>query len=99
MLLERVAGLLVEPIGSDWAAYSPASGETTLLNDESAAILEVLSLGAATREQIYHLLAEDAGLPAAEVATILGPVWQSLLDAGLIRPIRPSADPSEVAVP
>lgn len=41
MKFSRVDGVLVEPLGPVWVAFSPASGETTLLNDESAAILEV----------------------------------------------------------
>ena len=34
--------MLVEPLGPSWVCYSPASGQTHLLNDESAAVLEML---------------------------------------------------------
>ena len=48
----RIEGVLIEPIGHLWAAFSPASGETILLNDESASILEVLESEAADTDAI-----------------------------------------------
>jgi hypothetical protein len=39
----RAPGVRIEPVGGAWAAFSPLSGETLLLNDEAAAILEVLT--------------------------------------------------------
>jgi len=82
---ERCAGLLLAPIGEIWAAFSPLSGETVLLNDESAAILEVLADGPLDLRSICETLANDAGLNAA---ALYGPVqdsWQLLMDAGLVQ--------------
>jgi PqqD family protein of HPr-rel-A system len=82
---ERVDGILLEPLGEIWAAYSPASGETTLLNNESAALLEVLSAGPVDEAAVCAALAEDCDLPAAELAVMVGCHWSRLIEAGLVR--------------
>jgi PqqD family protein of HPr-rel-A system len=81
----RVEGALVETVGHLWAAYSPVTGETTLLNDESAAILEVLDPGPAGTEQVCAQLGIDSGLSADELAPIVDASWASLIEAGLVR--------------
>lgn len=82
---ERREGVLVEAIGPVWAAFSPATGETTLLNDESAAVLEVLENGAASSEAICAELADDCGLGVASLAHVIEACWPRLIEAGLVR--------------
>jgi PqqD family protein of HPr-rel-A system len=84
-LVERVPGLCVESVGSGWAAFSPVSGETLLLNDEAAAVLEVLSDGPATRGTVCAALASDSGTPAAEIEERLAESWEQFVRAGLVR--------------
>lgn len=80
-----VAGTLVAPVGHLWAAFSPLSGETTVLNDESAAILEVLADGPRSLEDLCASLAADTGQPPDELAPIIEACWPRLIDAGLVR--------------
>lgn len=82
---ERIDGILVEPMGHFWAAFSPATGETTLLNDESASILEVLESGVSGTASICALLAADSGLPADSLVDIVLASWPCLIEAGLVR--------------
>ena len=82
---ERCAGLLLTPVGEIWAAFSPLSGETVLLNDESAAILEILANGPFDLRSICDGLATDAGLDAAALYQPVNDNWQLLMDAGLVR--------------
>jgi PqqD family protein of HPr-rel-A system len=80
-----VEGTLLAPVGSLWAAFSPLSGETTVLNDESAAILEVLAEGPRSMSDLCVSLAADTGQPADELAPVIGACWPRLIDAGLVR--------------
>lgn len=80
----RAAGVLVEPVGHLWAAFSQLSGETTLLNDESAAILEVLELGGSDTSGVCAALAEDSGLAAQQLVAAVEGGWPRLLEAGLV---------------
>ena len=87
----RVEGILVEPMGHLWAAFSPATGETVLLNDESASILEVLEeKGVADTAEISASLVVDSGLDVDALAAIVESAWPRLAEAGLVReqPIR-----------
>lgn len=77
--------VLVEPIGHLWAAFTPATGETSLLNDETASILEVLGLGAASTESVCSCLAADSGLDAAALTEMVETCWPRLIEAGLVR--------------
>lgn len=52
-------GVEVAAIGDVWAAFSPASGETQLLNDEAAAILEVLDESPRTPQEVAEAMAKD----------------------------------------
>jgi PqqD family protein of HPr-rel-A system len=81
----RVDGTLVEPIGHLWAAFSPATGETILLNDESASILEVLESGVADTASVCANLADDSGLDVQDLAVIVEAAWPRLIEAGLVR--------------
>ena len=80
----RADGVLVEPIGHLWAAFSPLSGETTLLNDESAAILEVLESGASNPSGVCAALADDGGLDPQQLVAAVAAGWPRLLEAGLV---------------
>ena len=80
-------GVRVEAIGDVWAAFSPVSGETILLNDTSAAILEVLAEGAQDLAFVAEVLARQVALPRAEVSALLREHWPKLLQAGLVRPV------------
>ena len=80
-----VAGVLLEPLGEVWAAYSPLSGETVLLNDTSAAMLEVLSGGALDSECVCALLAADTGQEQALIRDVVDGCWMTLVSAGLVR--------------
>jgi len=86
----RTEGVLIEPFGHLWAAYSPASGETILINDESASILEVLETGqVAETGAISRTLAADSGLDANDLAVLVEACWPRLIEAGLVRELRP----------
>jgi PqqD family protein of HPr-rel-A system len=80
-----VSGVLVESLGTMWVAHSPISGETSLLNDESAAILEVLREGPDHPASVCAALSQDSGLPAEQLAPLVAAHWPQLLDAGLVR--------------
>ena len=86
-----VAGVLLEPLGELWAAFSPLSGETVLLNDVSAAILEILSEGQLDSEGVCALLAADTGQDPSIVYDVVGGCWTSLVNAGLVRVCASSA--------
>lgn len=81
----RVGGALVEPVGHLWAAFSPLTGETALLNDESAAILEILEAGPADAGSVCAQLGADSGLSADELMPVVAASWPSLIEAGLVR--------------
>ena len=81
----RVDGVLVEPVGHLWAAFSPATGETGLLNDESAAILELLESEPMGTEAICAILASDSGLTVASLVELVDASWPRLIEAGLVR--------------
>lgn len=88
----RTEGTRVEAVGSLWAAYSAASGETALLNDESAAILEILDQGPAATGQVCQQLASDCRVAAHELTEIVEVCWSRLVDAGLVRELPSTAD-------
>lgn len=88
----RTIGARVEPVGHLWIAFSAISGESALLNDESAAILEVLEAGPAATKGVCAALSADSGLSAAELHDTVEASWPRLIDAGLVRalPAKPS---------
>lgn len=81
----RVEGALVEPVGHLWAAFSAATGETALLNDESAAILEILEPGPASTAQVCAQLSTDSGIAVEVLLPIVEASWANLAAAGLVR--------------
>jgi len=86
----RTEGILVEAVGPLWAAFCPTTGETVLLNDESASILEILQPGAADLSRIALALADDIGITAESINDLLDACWPGLIEAGLVReaPLR-----------
>jgi PqqD family protein of HPr-rel-A system len=81
----RTEGVLLEPVGHLWAAFSAATGETALLNDETAAILEVLEPGQSeSSASIGAALAADIGVQADELAAVVEACWPRLIEAGLV---------------
>lgn len=87
----RVEGLLIEPVGHLWIAFSPASGETALLNEESIAILELLEQGSATVEDIVAALAASCEEEPASLQSLVADSWSGLVDAGLVREVAQAA--------
>lgn len=85
-----VDGVRVEALGDAWAAYSPLSGETLVLNTEATALLEHLSGGAADEAAVSAALALDAGADPAEVKEALRHTWGQLTGAGLVEAIAAS---------
>lgn len=90
---ERVPGLRITSLDDEtWAAYSPVSGETHLLNETAAAIVELLGeCGLMSADEVCAALARDSGLSAGAVATTLGDVWSTLQRSGLVRAIAAAA--------
>lgn len=84
----RAEGILIESIGHLWAAFSPANGETALINDESAAVLELLGFGPGDTAAISTTLATDSGLAVEVLAKAVEACWPRLVDAGLVRELR-----------
>lgn len=84
LVYERARGLRVEPVGESWAAFSPLSGETLLLNDEAAAVLEILSDGPAQLNTVCAELARDSEVSAIEVQARLDESWEHFVRAGLV---------------
>lgn len=80
-----VAGVSVQAIGNVWAAFSRTSGESLLLNDEGAAILEVLAHASASADEVIDVLAADSGVDRNEIAATLADCWSQLVQAGLVR--------------
>lgn len=81
----------VEPVGAVWAAFSPASGETLLLNDTSAAVLEILAHGPVDTATVAAALAADQSVSMEQIAPLLEECWPGLVAAGLVRRIASSA--------
>jgi PqqD family protein of HPr-rel-A system len=85
----RGDGVLVEALGYLWVAFSPASGESVLLNDEAASILEVLESGTASTASICATLSDDSGIDAHALFDIVEACWPRLVGAGLVRRLCP----------
>ncbi len=81
-----VPGVLMEPLGEAWCAFSPLSVQTHLINDTSVAILEHLqAAGHATVADLCALLAEETGQPATEAAAMVAGALNTFVLAGLAR--------------
>lgn len=71
-------------MGDSWVAFSPLSGETMVLNDESAAIIEVLSESPASIESVCATLAADLGESPQALMPRIAPHWSQLIESGLV---------------
>lgn len=91
-MFAAVGGVQVAQVGQLWAAFSPLSGETVLLNDASAAILEILADGPRSQADVCECLASDTDQPADVLASIVESCWHSLIDPGLVRRMPPGPD-------
>ena len=80
----------MQPVGSLWAAFSPVSGETQLLNNEAAAFLEVLLEQPRSLEDAATVLARESGLLVDQVLPLLADAAVELTAAGLIRERLPA---------
>ena len=85
---ELVDGILFEPVGHVWATFSPATGETSLLNDESVSILEVLGTGPADTIGVCAALVENGDESATALEGLVAQCWPQLVEAGLVRELR-----------
>jgi len=81
----RVDGILVEPVGHLWAAFSPRCGETALINDECAAILEVLENGPSDTEEVCAALVKHLDLDSKALQEVIEASWPRLIEAGLVQ--------------
>ena len=81
----RTEGIVAEPIGDLWAVFCPTSGETSLLNNESMAVLEVLEAGPAGTAAICGALAEDSGESIEALQGLIETCWAQLVEMGLVR--------------
>lgn len=88
-MYRRRAGVVVEPVGDVWAAFSPVSGETCLLNNECAAVLEVLADGVASTAQVAAQLAQDTGDDSSALLVLIDNAWAVLIDGGLVQKLPP----------
>ena len=84
-------GLVVAPLGDTWVVFSPLSGETMVLNDETAAILEVLREEPGDVATVCDTLAAELGLESSDLATSIGASWTQIIEAGLITEIAQTA--------
>lgn len=80
-------GVAVAAIGEAWAAFSPASGDTQLLNDAAAAVLEVLEESAGTLQDVALVIASDVDQPLDAVEGSLQGAFSLLQAAGLIEEV------------
>ena len=87
----RPEGVLVEAVGHLWAAFTPLSGETSLLNNECAAILDVLLAGPASTEEVCLRLAADSDLLPTEMFEAINASWGQLVDVGAVRRVGDSS--------
>jgi len=88
----RAPGVRVEALagdgGDEWVAFSALSGETHLINETSAAIVDLLDEEVpASIDSIVDRIVGETGLPHDEVRLLLADAWELLLHGGLIRAV------------
>ena len=79
-------------MGQLWAAFSPLSGETTLLNDEGAAVLEVIAHRALAQKEVCQQLALDTDQDEAALVDKVRGCWARLIESGLVEHFSSDAD-------
>jgi hypothetical protein len=80
-----VDGIRVHLLGDCWAAFSPASGETVLLNTEAAALLEGLSESRGDIDAAVSAIARDCGVDSSILVEHLQAAKRQLIENGLVR--------------
>lgn len=85
-------GVRVEALDESWAAYSPVSGETLLLNTEAAAILDVLGDGSITEAGLAAVLASEVETPIEVVSRSVSAIWPQLITAGFVQTLSSTID-------
>ncbi len=88
---QRRDGVLIESVGHLWAAFTPISGETSLLNDECAAILDVLLEGPADTTEVCVRLAADCELLASDIHETVEASWRQLVEVGAVERVGDSS--------
>lgn len=85
---EAVPGAEWVALGEEgFAAFSPESGETHLLNAECVEILERLrERGAQTTAEVVESLMADYDADPQQLLSDIEANWRVLLDSGLVRP-------------
>ncbi len=78
------SGLLMAPLGEVWVVYSPLSGETMVINNETAAILEVLRERPGSLASVCEELAVEVEMEPADLANTIAGTWAQIVEAGLI---------------
>lgn len=71
-------------MGDLWVAYSPLSGLTTLLNTQSAVILEMVGFEGAALSAVASELAESTGDDLVRIECMVRAHLPDLEDAGLL---------------
>jgi len=84
----RSHGLRLESLGDTWAAFSARSGDTLQLNNEAAAVLEVLAQGASSARDVAESLAQETSTDPELVAARLDELWPELLSLGFVDEVR-----------
>jgi PqqD family protein of HPr-rel-A system len=94
-LWRRSDHVLLESLGSVWAAYCPLSGETHLVNESGVALLQALDPDRLRpKEAVLQELADLAEVSVSEAEPIFRHAWEEYGAAGLITnaPPQVSAD-------
>ena len=97
-------GTAIAELGDAWVAYSPATDTSHVLNSECACILRVLAeRGAASSSEICTWLAADFDEEPSRIADIVAPMWDRLIELGLLDeylcPTHPSPHPPKTHTP
>jgi PqqD family protein of HPr-rel-A system len=85
VVYECAPGLRLEAVGDVLVAFSALSGETLLLNDEAAAILDVVSRRPSEAKSVCEELARETGVPEGVILQRTRDSWAQLIQAGLLR--------------
>lgn len=82
----RATGLKMESLGDSWAVYSARSGDTVQLNNEAAAVLEMIGESGLDGSAVTALISKEACVDAAQVAEQLVELWPQLVALGFVDP-------------
>jgi PqqD family protein of HPr-rel-A system len=80
----RATGLKLASLGDTWVVFNDRSGETVQLNNEAAAVLEVLGESGLDELVVSALISKEAGVNATQVADQLVELWPQLVALGFV---------------